>query len=347
MASVREGAYNHRIVQSSESANRATMNILFITANRIGDAVLSTPLLAHLIDRAPTARITVACGPAPAPLFADTPGVVRVIELVKRPRLGHWRDLWRQVRGIKWDLVVDLRGSMLAWLLRSRERRVLKPPRGPIPRVDHLARLLNIPLPAMPRLWCSDAHRDRARELVPDGHTVLAVGPTANWGGKQWAADRFVDVVAQLTGPEGELAGADVMIVGGPGEREAATPVIEAVPHERRIDLVGREDLLTIFACLARCRLYIGNDSGLMHLAAASGTPTLGLFGPSREDLYAPRGRVTGFVRTELSFDDIRFAPDYDYRKPDSHMDSLSVDKVVEAANDLLARSRLLRPEGG
>jgi ADP-heptose:LPS heptosyltransferase len=64
------------------------------------------------------------------------------------------------------------------------------------------------------------------------------------------------------------------------------------VARNRFIDLAGRVDLLTAFACLKHARLFIGNDSGTMHLAAAAGVPTIGLFGPSDERLYAPWGRT-------------------------------------------------------
>ena len=68
--------------------------------------------------------------------------------------------------------------------------------------------------------------------------------------------------------------------------------------RQRLIDLVGRIDLLTAAAALRRCALFIGNDTGLMHIAAAAGTPTLGLFGPSPIEQYAPWGSRTAVVRT-------------------------------------------------
>ena len=61
--------------------------------------------------------------------------------------------------------------------------------------------------------------------------------------------------------------------------------------RSRRIDLVGRDDLLTCYAALKRARLFIGNDTGFMHLAAAAGAPTLGLFGPSDDAPLATLGR--------------------------------------------------------
>ena len=113
---------------------------------------------------------------------------------------------------------------------------------------------------------------------------------------------------------------------------------LNAIPRERRIDLVGQTDLLTAYACFERCALYVGNDSGLMHLAAASGMPTLGLFGPSKVELYGPWGANAAAVRTDLSYDEILAQPGYDHRKSDTHMGSLSVEKAVAAAEALWRR---------
>ena len=107
------------------------MKILFVTSTRIGDAVLSTGLLSHLVERYPEASVTVACGHLPAPLFRAAPGVVRVIPIVKKPLSAHWIALWGQVAGTVWDLVIDLRGSALAWLVPARARKVWRPRAGP------------------------------------------------------------------------------------------------------------------------------------------------------------------------------------------------------------------------
>jgi ADP-heptose:LPS heptosyltransferase len=74
--------------------------------------------------------------------------------------------------------------------------------------------------------------------------------------------------------------------------------------------------------------------------------PTLGLFGPSREEHYGPWGPRAAAVRTDLSYDAILAKPDYDYRRHDTHMGSLSVEKVFRAALDLAARCQTLGPSG-
>ena len=316
------------------------MRILYVASTRIGDAVLSSGVLNHLIERYPDARITLACGPAAAPLFEATPGVTRRIVLVKRRWAGHWLDLWRQAVGTHWDIVVDLRASALAWLVRARTRSVTRPSDALEHRTRQFAATIGLETPLAPRIWLAPSHRQVAARLIPGDGPVLAVGPTANWGAKQWPALRFAELIARLTAPGAALAGATVAVLGAEGERGAAAPVIDSIPEPRRIDLVGATDLLTAYACLERSSLYIGNDSGLMHLAAASGVPTLGLFGPSREVHYAPVGEYAAVVRTALSYEALVGAPGYDYRRQDTLMGSLGVDAVEDAAVALWRRAR-------
>jgi ADP-heptose:LPS heptosyltransferase len=141
-----------------------------------------------------------------------------------------------------------------------------------------------------------------------------------------------------LTAADGILPGGRIAVFGGADERPSAMALLEAIPEEQCIDLVGRPDLLSISACLGRCAFYVGNDSGLMHVAAASGVPTLGLFGPSPEALYAPWGPLTAVVRTEKSYDDI-FPPAFDHRNAATLMEGLSVDAAEAAARALWSRT--------
>lgn len=318
------------------------MRILFITASRIGDAVLSTGLLAHLAERHPQARFTVACGAVAADLFAPMPFVERVIPMIKRKRAGHWVDLWRQCAGTWWSLVVDLRGSATGYLLPSLRRQVLKSSWQPRHRLEHLSSLLELNQVLPPRLWNTPEQEDEAARLIPEGGAVLAVGPTANWGGKQWPADRFAALVDRLTAPDGFLPGARVAVFGAEAERAAAQILLDSIPAERRLDLMGRIGLATVHACFKRTDFYIGNDSGLMHIAAASGVPTLGLFGPSSEMFYGPFGPACASVRGPRSFEDICHAAGFDHRGQDSLMLDLTVERVAEAAGELWRRTRQL-----
>jgi ADP-heptose:LPS heptosyltransferase len=171
----------------------------------------------------------------------------------------------------------------------------------------------------LPVTWVAPADEVRAAALLPAG-PVIGLGPTANWDGKIWPAARFVALFEALAAL---LPGARAAVFAGPGaqERALAAPVLAALPGA--IDLVGSLTLPEVAACMRRCRIFIGNDSGLMHIAAASGTPTLGLFGRSRASEYAPAGGRTSVA--------VAFGPE-----GEAPMAALSVAAVLTAARALL-----------
>jgi ADP-heptose:LPS heptosyltransferase len=277
--------------------------VLFITKGRVGDAVLTSGVLRQLVQSEPEAHFTIVAGPIAAPLFLDTPRVEELIALGRRPYKLHWLDLWRQVRGRRWKTVVDMRGSGLAYALSARRRRVYRPARQPagsppLHKVQQAASVIGrLDDPPSPFLYTSAAREARADDLVGRQGPVLAIAPAANWPPKCWPAERFAQTAIELVKPLGPLAGGRVLVTGGPLDHRACQPILSAFPPDRVVDLVGSVDLLTTYACLKRVQLFIGNDSGLMHLAASSGAPTLGLFGP-------PTRRCIGLgVRTRLPSD--------------------------------------------
>ncbi len=272
------------------------MKILVISSTRIGDAVLSTGIIAHLAAQHPNARFTIACGPVAEGVFTRFPQLERLIIVRKQTYDRHWFRLWQQVIGTHWDLVVDVRGSPLSFLIRARRRAVMRGGRRKGHRLTHLARVLKLTPPPLPVAWTAPADDAKAAGLLPEGARYFGLGPTANWTGKVWPPERFVALYQALTAPDGPLPGARAVIFGGPGgqERALAAPVLAAIPDA--IDLVGALTLPEAAACLRRCAFFAANDSGLMHLAAAAGTPTLGLFGPTPASEYGPSGRCTAYA---------------------------------------------------
>jgi heptosyltransferase-3 len=278
------------------------MRILFVTSNRLGDAVLSTGLLDHLIRTHREARITVACGPTAEGVFARMPNRERTIVLDKRPYSLHWLPLWASAATTFWDLVVDIRASALGWMVPTRRRAVMR--KRPGHKTVQLAAVLGLDPPPLPVAWTAPEDRARAAALLPAGRRVIALGPTANWPPKVWPAERFAALFQVLA--SGPVPGAVPAVFAGPGEAERAMaqPLLAALPGA--IDLVGRLSLPEVAACLARCALFVGNDSGLMHLAAAAQAPTLGLFGPTPAEEYAPAGaRAAVVVATSSSMRDL------------------------------------------
>jgi len=295
------------------------MRILFITSSRIGDAVISTGVLERLRTAHPGARLTVACGAAAAPVFARLPGLERLIVFEKERFDLHWLRLWGKLARHYWHIVVDVRGSGISLALAAGRRHILRGGRRPGLRTAQLAAGMRFDPPPLPVVWTSPADDAKAAALMGQG-PVIGLGPTANWSGKIWPPERFVALFEALAAATPGLRAA---IFAGPGPEEAAraAPVLAALPGA--LDFVGALSLAEAAAALRRCALFIGNDSGLMHLAAAAGAPTLGLFGRSRAEEYAPTGARTA----------VAIAPGPPGEAP---MEGLTVDTVLAAARALL-----------
>ncbi len=303
--------------------------VLFVSSNRIGDCVISSGVIREIGRQLPGARITVAAGRPPAPLFRSAPGVERVIILDKKPMSGHWLDLWQQVRGTRWDLVVDIRGSALAWTVPARRRVVYtrKWETG-LRKVEMVSRLMGAETPLDPEIFLDDQARAEAAAIIDPQlqagsgpGPILALAPIAHQPGKSWPADRWGQLVEKLSA-DARFDGWRFMPVGGPGDRPPATPALEAA-GDRGIDCVGKGDILCSAAAIDRATLFVGNDSGLMHVAAALGQPTLGLFGPTEWWLYGPWGPRTRTVASNETRG--QFAP----------IEDLTVERVFSAVVDL------------
>ncbi len=348
------------------------MNILFITSSRIGDAVLSSGLLNHIDQTYPNAKVTIACGPLAVSLFEGYPKLERIIPMKKASYAGHWRKLWLEVVGTKWDLVVDLRNSVVSRLIRAQRRYMFGPHIDKrLHKVEQNAAVMALDDVPAPKLWFTDGQLEKAKALIPrnnmlsqrkpgsrgfeqpdpglrrDDDLVLGVGPTANWIGKTWPEERFIEIVQFLTGPGGFMDGARVAVFAAPGEEEPALKVLHSIPEERRIDVIAKTSPGEAAATLARCDFYIGNDSGLMHCAAAGGVPTLGLFGASYPHLYAPWGEHAHYVRTPETFDELT---DYEGYSPETCgclMESLTVDAVKAKLGEVFSEHSVIPAQAG
>lgn len=296
------------------------VRILIISANRLGDAVITTGVLDHLIREHPTARFTIACGPAAAGVYQRMPQLERVIVFTKQRNDSHWPKLWRAVAFTWWDLVVDFRGSALGFLIPARRRVVRR--KRPGRMFEQHAAMLGIDPAPLPVAWTAPDDRARAAALVPGDRPVIGFGVTANWAPKVWPAERFAALSERLSA--GMLPGATVAVFAGPGaaEREMAAPVIALLPDA--IDLRGTLTVPEVAAVIERCALYVGNDSGLMHLAAATGRPTVGLCGTTRDRAaeMAPAGRRAMWAEAE-----------------EATMAALTVDAVEAACRRLLSEA--------
>jgi lipopolysaccharide export system permease protein len=318
---------------SSDQANltaraaphQSRKKVLFITNTRLGDAVLTTGLLSKVIERFWPCDVTIACGPTPAPLFTAVPGLKRIIILDRKEKHKAFLRLLVHSMQFYWDAVVDIQNSFVSYLVpRKRVFRNAK-----MNTTEHkcvqLARVMKLAKVPDGHIWLSDAARKRAQELLPEGAPVLALCPTAGAGPKMWPAERFIELAQRLPFKRAAIFAAE-------HERDWVMPIVAALRGKMEvIDLAGKTDTLEAAACLARSSVCVANDSGLMHLSAAMGIPTLGIFGASSDLVYGPHGPITAAVRG---------APylGKKYQLDLSLIRAVSVDSVVDAAKKLIER---------
>ncbi len=318
------------------------MKVLFITSTRLGDAVLSTGLLDYIVKQYPESQVTVACGPLPKSLFEGFPNVERIITLKKQKRHGHWVELWKRTISTKWDIVVDLRNSAVSRLIRSKARynfgSHIDKSKHKVEQAADVMKLSNVPAP---KLYFTNAQEEFAQNLIStklsEGSSVIAIGPSANWVGKTWESEKFIEVIKWLTSDNSSFPNAHVAVFAAPGEEEQATPVLMSVPEGKRINGIAKGNPGEVAAALSLCDFYLGNDSGLMHAAAAASVPTVGVFGPSYPHLYAPWGMHTAYARTPKNFDELIDFEGYSPKTlKHTLMSGLTVARVKEVIQDFV-----------
>lgn len=269
--------------------------VLFIAPTRIGDAVLAASLLEHIRLSNPQVHVTIIASPFSAPLYGGYP-CLHALHIVDKKRFSlHWWRIWNIAVSTQWDEVWDMRGSALAYLCATRKRRVFTSTDVPAPKREQYRTQLDLPPLPYPVLWPQPTHIAEANNLIPSGAKVIVLAPCANFLGKEWPAEHFTELGKRLFGSA--FKGYRPMIVCAAHERSRALPILNALKEFNPIDATtGTISLLGIYTSFARAKGFIGNDSGLMHMAAAAGIPTLGLFGPTDDVSYQPCGAKAAHI---------------------------------------------------
>jgi ADP-heptose:LPS heptosyltransferase len=271
--------------------------LLFVTLSNIGDVVLTTPALVALHQTWPDAVIDIVADRRSSDVLKHCPFLGQLFHRDKDAGLKTDWCLLKQLRTERYCVVVDLRTDVLPWLLRARRRSVKwRAPKTLGHAVErHFAALQPI-LPKRqtipdPEVWTNPAAEDWAhQQLQPFSGRILGLAPGANWAPKCWPLARYIELAQGLT-PDFDA----MLIFGSPSEVEAAQTIASTVSLPT-LNLAGKTTLLQAAAALQYCQAFVGNDSGLGHLAAACRVPTMSVFGPGHPARYRPWGSLAAIV---------------------------------------------------
>jgi lipopolysaccharide heptosyltransferase II len=341
--------------------------ILVRAVNWVGDAVMTTPAIGAIRENFPQAEITLLANPLVSQLFSPHPWIDRVITFDRNGAhkgiAGRFR-LAAQLRKQAFDEAIILPNSfdsaLIPWLAgipirlgKSSDGRGLlltgryqPDARTPIcHEVEYYLGLVNhfgiTGQAAVPYLSITPAEKGEAAALLAEhgiqaDDFVLGINPGAAFGSaKRWYPDRFADVAQQLS----RLKKAKIVIFGGPGETGIAAE-IEMQLGGVCLNLAGTTSVRGLMALIRNCNLFVTNDSGPMHIAAAFGVPLVAIFGSSDYFTTSPYTDRAVIVRK-----DIECAPCKLRECPTDHrcMNAVTADDVVIAAHQLLtaiARSK-------
>jgi ADP-heptose:LPS heptosyltransferase len=254
------------------------MSSLYILPTFIGDCIL---MASGIIDQFKDESSMVVANPQTAPLFEDLPNMEKLIVLKRKPWNQHWIDVWRETRGQSWDRIINFRKAGLPYFLKTKKHMVWQDSaESPLHIVQQVTDCFGYETPLSPTLWLSPERLARTKPKRP----TFAVAPIPGWKGKQWPLENFKELLQKFCKAYPE---AQVAVFVAPHEVEIIQSLVESLPKDQYLDTRGWP-LLECAALIHSSCLFLGNDSGLMHVSAAVNTPTIALFGPSNEKIFGP-----------------------------------------------------------
>ena len=299
------------------------MNVLLVRLRLIGDVVFTTPLIRALRRHLPDARLTYLVEPSAAPVVQGNPHLDDLVVAPKRRGLARLQDdltIARQLRRANFDVAIDLhggpRGAWFTWASGAPMRigyaiagrrwmythavpraADLAPRHSVLNQFDLLAPLgIDRCEPARDPVEMSDdtAARDRVRQRldaagIGPGHQLAVIHVSAGNAFRRWPAESFAALAAALVSRD---ASRRVILLSGPSDRAAAEAVAQAARD--RLGSTGHAivsaefDLAETRALAARAAVYIGGDSGPLHIAATTNTPIVQLLGPTLPERSMP-----------------------------------------------------------
>lgn len=339
------------------------LRILISRLSAIGDCVLTTPLLCALRDHLPNARITWVTERVSAMLLEGHTALDELVVVPKRwlQSPAEIRRLRSKLRASRFDIAIDPQGltksSIVSWLSGAAQRIGFHKPRG-----RELSRWFNRELVAPTKTHLVDAQLELLKPLgirtpavrfdlpviaeVEDkvdgmihaahlGCDFVAVNPGAGWDSRLWPAQRY-GRVARCLGERHQLPS----FVLWAGERERAWAEEIVACSGGRAVLAPPTTLQELASVLRRARIFVGSDTGPLHIASAGGTPCVGLHGTTRPEASGAYGAQHIHIQKRIHDGTSRERR----RANNDAMLEIDVDSVVTACEELLQRDPAANP---
>lgn len=339
-----------------------TNRILIVRLSAIGDCILSVPVLNSIRRNFPIARVGWVIEKASSQLIQGHSALDDLF-VISKQTFKSPRQLWKlagQLRAWKPDVTLDLQGltksSILAWLSGAKSRlgfhrdefdgrelsrflnnRLYAPESEHIvDRSLELLKLLGVEDPAaefnLPEQEKDAAFAERVQKLSSLEGRFAIINVGAGWTSKLWPMERYASVVKHLS----EYWGLPCLVVwSGEQENLVAKQIVSAC--QRHAVLSPPTTLLQLASLIRRASLFVGSDTGPMHLSVAVGTPTVGIIGPMPIERVCPYGpRSRGVQRTRLT-------KGSDRKKDCAPMLSIDSDSVIQACDQLMSGSKFNR----
>lgn len=331
-------------------------NVLIIKLRYIGDVLLATPTIRAIKAAKPDARVTMMVNRGTEDVLSGNPDLDEIVVLDKGSLTSQSRFI-AGLRSRRFDTVIDLtdgdRSAFLSWISGASVRigfndehrwrgkyytQVVQSVPGVQHRIDRdleTLKLINIHADSTdPQLWLTPEEEKSADQLldqlgVQRSHSRVILQPGARYWFKAWPPDRYAELADRL------ISQYDCQVViGGSCQEVDLAQQIRQTAKSKPVIIAGRTTIKQFSAIAKKSLLFVGSDSGAMHIASAVGTPVVALFGPSNPREWGPRGGPAEVLYRAIDCR-ICFHPTCT-RGEENCMRLISIEEVYAAAQRLL-----------
>ncbi len=298
------------------------MKILIISSNLIGDSILSTCVVNYFMKNNINSKFTFIIGPTAGQIYQHFPKLDKIISIKKQKYNLHWLKIYLLCRKVKWDIIIDLRSSFLAFLLPHKKKFIFKKNKN----LHHLNQFKNFfKLDSSDMIiHNSKQEESKTKNLLHNQRKYVVIFPGGNWKPKIWSSDNYNRLMKLLDSNFNNLC---FILVGSSYEEKIYLNTIQKEISKKKIINIMGMTLTQTSSIMKRSNLFIGNDSGLSHLSVASNLNTITLFGPTNDKIYGHSNKKNFVVRTKEDYKYFRIRK---LDKNKSYMESIYPDDILK-----------------